>query len=94
MTNAINLYESALSVKEPEPRLIDPSAPGPSSARASAPSSSAEAGMAYDQTNAGLNVAAFNKTEPITDRVTQQVEDWLLTDKKPEEKPKNDEDGL
>lgn len=89
LTNGINIYENALNPKEPEP--TDPSLPGPSTAKPQPQSS----GLVFDQTDAPLNVAAFNKTEPITDRVTEQLENWLLTDKKePEEKTEKKDDGL
>ena len=89
LTNSTNIYENALNPKEPEP--CDPSVPGPSTAKTQQQNSE----LVFDQTDAPLNVAAFNKTEPITDRVTEQLEDWLLTEKKnPEEKTEKKDDGL
>lgn len=87
LTNAINLYENALNPKDPERH--DYSAPGPSSSKPKQ-----DTGLIFDQTDAGLNVAAFNKTEPISDRVADEVEEWLTNTKKIDNSEQKKDDGL
>uniref|UniRef100_A0A7E4V008 VHS domain-containing protein n=1 Tax=Panagrellus redivivus TaxID=6233 RepID=A0A7E4V008_PANRE len=95
LTNAINVYETLVKASSPtrpppQPQPQDPNAPG--SSRSFQRPAAEATGDVFDQTNAGLNVAAFNKTEPITDRVAQELEDWLIDDKKPA--PEKKDDGL
>lgn len=82
LSNAINMYDNYINPPKPETR--DPSLPGPSSSSVRSDPST------FDQTEAGLNVAAFNKTEPIADRVAQELEDWILDGKKEKEEKKDD----
>jgi hypothetical protein len=87
LSNAVNLYDNYINPSQPETR--DPTLPGPSCASSREPDQSV-----YDQTEAGLNVAAFNKTDPITDRVAQELEDWILEGKKEVKQEEKKDDGL
>uniref|UniRef100_A0AC34FGT7 Uncharacterized protein n=1 Tax=Panagrolaimus sp. ES5 TaxID=591445 RepID=A0AC34FGT7_9BILA len=89
LSNAVNLYDNYINPPKPETR--DPSMPGPSS---SSSSTRAPDQTVYDQTDAGLNVAAFNKTDPVSDRVAQELEDWILEGKKEVKQEEKKDDGL
>jgi hypothetical protein len=94
LSNAVNLYDNYIN--PPKPEMRDPTMPGPSSATSFSRTTAAAAAdpTVYDQTDAGLNVAAFNKTEPITDRVAQELEDWILEGKKEAKQEEKKDDGL